>query len=409
MRHPLRTRIDFLRFRKVMFGISGTIILIGLGIIAFEGFNYGLDFAGGTQVRVAFRDTRDNDAIRKSLEGSGFKGPKIQTFQGSIQETLIRIESSGEEEQAKLLEAGEKDSSIATRVVGALASDEDRQSLDSGKIDINSTGRDRILDRMMEWDPDGLLSSEDEALAERARDQYGRVVDAVKELQKQNHGILTSFEQIGEAEGMTEPVLSALRLNGFLGSFAVLEVGYVGPQVGSDLRWKAILAMVFSFAGILAYIWFRFELEFGIAAICATVHDILLTLGVVAVSRIEFDLTIVAALLTIVGYSVNDTIVIFDRIRENLRAHRRADFEDLCNYSINQTLSRTVLTAVTTLFVLVSLALVGGDVTRGFALTLILGIFIGTYSSIYIASPSVILLRGFGARRRAGRKAALAS
>jgi preprotein translocase subunit SecF len=374
-----------------------------MGFAGIRGFNYGLDFAGGTLVRVAFREARTDDQVRTAVEAAGFARPMVQTLRGVPQEALIRVESTGKEDEAKVLAPGEKDDSIAGRIIAALATDPDRAALAQGKLDLNSSGRDAIALRLLELDPDGLMAgvaAGDEAAREKALAAYRDAAAAVKEAQKTQHGILLSQEQVAAAAGISESVKQALAAHGFLASYAVLEVGYVGPQVGSDLREKAILASFFAFIGILVYIWFRFELDFGVAAIVATMHDVLLTLGLVALLRIEFDLTIVAAILTIIGYSVNDTIVIFDRIRENLRSHRRADFEDLCNFSVNQTISRTLLTGMTTLFVLVALAILGGDVTRGFAITLILGILIGTYSSIYVASPAIIVWRELAARRR---------
>lgn len=404
MRNITRTRIDFLKYRHGMLIASAVVIVAGLVMIFVEGFNYGIDFSGGTMVRVAFRSERTNDEIRAAVEQLNLGKPQIQTMRGEVHEKLIRLESTGEELEAKTLAPGEEDASFAARIVTALATPQDVQARQQGRLDLNSAGRDAIKLALLEWDPDGLAAGLDKgeaAVSSRAEEKYRQVADSIKDLQKQNHGILTEMAQLEGADGMTPAIAKALGEKGFLADYAVLEVGYVGPQVGGDLREKALLAMAFSFLGILAYIWFRFELEFGVAAIAATLHDIMLTLGLIAIFRLSFDLTIVAALLTIVGYSVNDTIVIFDRIRETMRAHRQGDLVDVCNYSLNQTLSRTILTSATTLFVLVSLVIVGGDVTRGFALTLILGIIVGTYSSIYIASPTVILLREYQNRRRA--------
>jgi len=396
MKFVVRTRIDFLSTRYILLGVSACIIAIGIATAALEGFNYGIDFAGGTMVRVAFREPRPDEAIRQAVSTTGFKNPTIQTLSGTVQETLIRLEGSGKELDAEKAGAEGATKSISDRIVQALDSPEDQAAQAAKKIDLNAVGKEVIADALLDWDPEGLGKT-----SETAKTHYIEVAASVKERQKKNHGILTSFDNLQDE--VPSKTLEALKSKAFLASRAVLEVGYVGPQVGKELRQRAILATFFACAGILIYIWVRFELEFGVAAIVALFHDLFITLGLLAVLRIEFNLTIVAALLTIVGYSVNDTIVIFDRIRENLRLHRRAEFVDLCNYSINQTLSRTVLTAATTLFVLVSLAIVGSDVARGFAITLGLGILIGTYSSIYVASPTAILLRTFNAKRKERR------
>ncbi|HEX2190220.1 MAG TPA: protein translocase subunit SecF [Longimicrobiaceae bacterium] len=171
--------------------------------------------------------------------------------------------------------------------------------------------------------------------------------------------------------------------------FSVVRTEAVGPKVGNELQQKALIAILLSFAATLVYLWFRFEWRFGLAAVVATAHDILITLGFLAATRTEIGLTTVAALLTIVGYSLNDTIVVFDRIRENLNKPRRAgsSYVQLLNTSINETLSRTVLTGGSTLATLLALYLLGGAVIRDFAMVLILGIIIGTFSSIFVASP----------------------
>jgi preprotein translocase subunit SecF len=180
-----------------------------------------------------------------------------------------------------------------------------------------------------------------------------------------------------------------------LGGFEITRTELVGPKIGAELQQKAGLAILFSFVLTLIYLAIRFELRFGMAAVIATMHDILITLGFLAAFRVEIALPTVAAILTIVGYSLNDTIVVFDRIRENLgkKGARKLDQIELINRSINETLPRTVLTSVTTLVVLIALLLVGPAVIRDFSLVLILGIVVGTYSSIFVASPALVEIR----------------
>lgn len=212
-----------------------------------------------------------------------------------------------------------------------------------------------------------------------------------------------------------EAVARAIRehLEAVYGSeaFEIVRTELVGPKIGGELQQKAALAIVFSFFLTLVYLALRFELRFGVAAVIATVHDILITLGFLALLRIEILLPTVAALLTIVGYSLNDTIVVFDRVRENLRKRggRKEDPVALLNRSINETLPRTVLTSGTTLAVLLALLLFGGPVVRDFALILFFGVVVGTYSSIFVASPALLEIQkrfGFGERREARRRRA---
>ncbi|NND92552.1 MAG: protein translocase subunit SecF [Granulosicoccus sp.] len=175
-------------------------------------------------------------------------------------------------------------------------------------------------------------------------------------------------------------------------AISMRRVEFVGPQVGEELREKGGLAMLTALFGIILYIWFRFEKKFSIGSVLALVHDVIITVGVFALFQIEFDLTILAALLAVIGYSLNDTIVVFDRIRENFRLMRTGTPEEVMNDSINQTLSRTVITSGTTLLVLFALLLFGGKIISGFALALIIGIVVGTYSSIFVASAAVLHL-----------------
>ena len=168
---------------------------------------------------------------------------------------------------------------------------------------------------------------------------------------------------------------------------------FVGPTVSSELLWKGFQAVSFALFAILIYIWLRFEWQFGFGAVVALTHDVLFTLGILSLFNIEFSLSTIAAVLTIAGYSINDTVVIFDRVRENLRKYKKLELIDLFNMSINNTLSRTVMTSITTLLALISLYIFGGEVIKPFALTMIIGVLIGTYSSIFIAVPTLLVFK----------------
>lgn len=204
---------------------------------------------------------------------------------------------------------------------------------------------------------------------------------------EENEFLLRARSFTEDGKSVADQIVAALReTHG--DSFIVARTEAVGPKVGAELQSKALLAIILSLGATLIYLAFRFEWRFGLAAVIATSHDLLITLGMIAVLRLEVSLTTVAAVLTIVGYSLNDTIVIFDRIRENLkRAGRRVELIPLLNRSINETLPRTVLTSASTLFALLALAVLGGSTIRGFALIMFFGIVLGTYSSIFVASP----------------------
>ena len=203
--------------------------------------------------------------------------------------------------------------------------------------------------------------------------------------------LISMKKTTGELQGVEDTVKGALTDTFGSDALEVRRVEMVGPKVGKDLRKKGMLAVTFSILGMLIYIWWRFELRFGVGAIFCLIHDVCITLGALSLTNKPVDLPIIAALLTVVGYSVNDTIIISDRIRENLKKMGRGRLPDIVNKSINQTLSRTCITAGTTLMVVVALYFLGGEVIHDFAFTLIVGIVAGTYSSIFIASPLLIV------------------
>ena len=182
-------------------------------------------------------------------------------------------------------------------------------------------------------------------------------------------------------------------LNIYLEDYTFRRVENVGPKVSSELLLDGILAIAIALSAMLIYIWFRFEWQFSLGAILAIFHDVLITLGIFSALNLEINLSIVAAVLTIVGYSMNDTVVIFDRVRENLKKYSKIQIDELTNLSINETLSRTLITSVTTLLALFSIFLFGGEILKGFSFAMILGVILGTYSSIYIANPILIFLR----------------
>ncbi|MFC1689099.1 protein translocase subunit SecF [Pseudomonadota bacterium] len=186
-------------------------------------------------------------------------------------------------------------------------------------------------------------------------------------------------------------VLAALQ-QGVEGEVAMRRVEFVGPQVGDELTEQGILAVVYALIGIFLYVMIRFQWRFSVGAVAALVHDIIITMGVLAAVQVEFDLTVVAALLAVIGYSLNDTIVLFDRIRENFPKLRKANSLEVVNISVNQTLSRTLMTSITTLLVLAALFIFGGEIINAFAFTLIVGVMVGTYSSIYVASTTLLEL-----------------
>jgi len=239
-----------------------------------------------------------------------------------------------------------------------------------------------------------------------AGDRYQQLAKKLLDYRDKNaNGVLTSFDDLSKVDGVTAPVLAAVKNSYALGFFTVRGGAVVGPKVGAELRKQAIFVTLYALGGMLVYIAFRFEWVYGAAAVLAVFHDVLITLGLFSLLHFEISLTVIAALLTLVGYSMNDTIVIFDRIRENNRLLRKESFADVVNKSINQTLSRTILTSGLTFLTVLVLFLMGGQVLRAFSFALVVGIVVGTYSSFGIAAPLVVAWsnwRGQGAAAGTG-------
>jgi len=286
-----RTNIDFMRIRWPAIWLSSLINLIGIASFIFLGFNFGLDFTGGTVVEVGYAQPANLVQVRSALAEGGFKEAGVQHF-GSTREVLIRLPPVAEG----------TGSTLGDRVIAALS---------------------------------------------------------------------------------TDPEVGKVQLR---------RVEFVGSQVGGELVEQGGLAILYTLIGILIYVAIRFEWRFAVGAVIATVHDVIVVLAVFSIFHIEFDLTALAAVLAIIGYSLNDTVVIYDRIRENFRKVRKGTVIDVVDLSINETLSRTIITHGVTMLAVLALFFLGGQVIHGFALAFLVGIVTGTYSSIYVASSSVVLL-----------------
>jgi preprotein translocase subunit SecF len=385
------TNIDFMKYRR--FWIILSLVLLAVGIYAVFGphpLNMGIDFAGGTQITLSFREPPDVDRLRNLLEQVGLK-PQIQSF-GKAEDNQVIIKTA----VAKGTEEGSRD-----RIVSALSG-----AFNQGKsgLDLNQAGIDALSQFLVQTNPDRVAQGPEAVLT-----HYSGIAERILRERRQN-GIFESWDRVAKIQGVSPAVTAALQQRTFLGEFAVLGSENVGPQVGKELRNQGFWAVVLSLLGMLAYIWFRFELRFGIGAIMASLHDVTVTLGLYTLLGFEYNLTTIAAFLTLIGYSVNDTVVIFDRIRENMRKSRRKPLMELLNESLNQTLSRTIITSGLTFLTVLSLLILGGDVLRGFAFIMTVGIIVGTYSTIYIAGPFAMLWESlFGPGGRWSRKKAAAA
>ncbi len=385
------TNIDFMKYRK--FWIIVSVILMAVGVVAiigaffgFEPLNYGIDFVGGTQMTLRFQQRPEIDDLRKLLEGAGMGAAQIQRF-GDSKSSDVMIKTPGH----KGVEEGSGDLIIA-------ALNRKYNQNQAGKPDLNRIGADEIVQILAKADPDHVAALG----ADAANAHYQATADALR-VERNKTGLFKGWAEVRAIKGVSPAAAAALEQAAYLGDYGIRGVESVGPQIGSELRTRGFLAVAASLLGMLCYIWFRFELRFGIGAVMAGLHDVLVTFGIFAALRFEFNLITIAAFLTLIGYSMNDTVVIFDRIRENMRKNRRRPLIEVMNESINQTLSRTIMTSGLTLLTCLALLILGGDVLRGFAFVMTIGIIVGTYSSIYIASPFALLWEQlFGAETKGG-------
>ena len=402
MQFLTNTHINFMALRKPLGALSVLLVIAALVVVFGLGhLNIGIDFAGGTQVTVKFTEPVAIDEVRSALADAGFVGAGVQRFgDDDANEVLIRT---------KLEEDQEEGSSDA--ILDAL-DQRFNAGAPGGSFDLNRKGREDLVELLVGADPEDRVTPEEAAdplLTGEGEAYYEAAADAILDERKEQ-GLIDSFDQLTTLAQVSPDVAQTLRDQTRLGGFSLLSAENVGPQIGSELASKGMWAIILSMIGMLGYIWLRFELRFGIGAVAAIIHDVAIVLGLYALAGYEFNLTTIAAFLTLVGYSVNDTVVVFDRVRENMRKIRRESLVEVLNRSLNQTLARTIMTSLTTLLAVGMLYLFGGDVIRGFAFIVMIGVVVGTYSSIFVASPVVLLWeKWFGHKVRAKRAAAAAS
>ncbi len=386
MRFFHNTKIRFMEYRWHWIIASTVLNLVAIGLIFVgPGFKYGVDFAGGTQLTLKFKSEPDLPRVRRALEALNLGEVSIQRFdEAPLHQILVHMQNPKGQE-----------GDFTASMLGAL-----EKEFGGGRqqVEINLQGSDALRDALAQVDPDKAEGSFDERRA-----HYKPMSDAILDLRKRV-GIIGGADQLGGLAALSPAVKSYLGASAHFGEFSLLAAENVGPVVGKDLRQKAIYAVSFSLLGMLAYIWFRFKLQYGIGAIVANFHDTLITLGALIITKRPINLPTIAALLTLVGYSTNDTVVIFDRIRERLKLERGKPLITVMDDAINATLSRTIITSGLTWAVVLALFFFGGDVINTFAFVLVIGIVVGTYSSIYIASPIALGMSNWLDKRKAARR-----
>ena len=368
------TNIDFLGKKWYFLAFSLIFSVAGLfSMLFWHHIPWGVDFRGGTLVYVKFSHTPDDNAIRSELDRAGLRNFKLQRY-GVAANNEVLVDLDVRETSEKELDQGK------LTIIKAL---QGKSPAPAGKIDLNNASFLTVKGYLVEKDPLHLGTDADAKYAAQAQ----AILDYRNKVQG---GVLNSLDQLTSAEGVDPKVVSALSDGFYLSDYGIRDAQIIGPQVGGQLRTQAGLATLYSLLGMLVYLGFRFEWIYGVAAVVTVFHDTLITVGAFSLTNTDITLTVIAAILTLIGYSNNDTIVVFDRIRENIKLMRREKLSEIVNRSINQTLSRTILTAGLTFLTVLALFLFGGEVLRGFSLALVIGILIGTYSSIAIAAPILV-------------------
>ncbi|HZS06640.1 MAG TPA: protein translocase subunit SecF [Blastocatellia bacterium] len=404
---------DFLGKKWLFIGLSWLLILAGAVSVAWRAldgndnthpFNLGVDFSGGTIVNVKFREKPDLGRLRAAIEQQGIEGPKItlqpvgdEIGQAPKNEVLVRLPNlvnvQRREGQSETSAQSTDSADIGKQKIRAALDTLTGSAVTQGKTDLNAVGRDSLKEALLTFDPLGLRAG---GATQSAETRYGEIANRIIDYrEKDRGGLIGSVDEVKNLSGIEPQLGDALSKNFYTSAAAIRGAGAVSPQIGAELRNRAIYVTFAACIGMLLFIAFRFKSwGFGIGAVIAVFHDVLITLGIFSITQLEIDLTVIAALLTLVGYSMNDTIVIFDRIREMMRTRRREGLEKLSNDAINQTLSRTIITSGLTFLTVVALVLFGGAVLKSFSWCLFIGIIIGTYSSIYIASPFMLWWEG---------------
>lgn len=374
------TNFDFLGYKWPFIIASLVLSVAGIAsILIHGGLRYGIDFKEGLQMTVKWDGPPPEDKIRAALSKKISGEVSVQPFTdlAAKNEVVVGTERMSERQ----MNAGRK---VMQDTLEATFGQPQ-----SGKLDLNNAGASELAERLAVPLQQAGIQLSDQQLRKLCED-----ILKFRDTPPRS-GLITSFDQLASVPGVNSAIINVLKQQCYLAPFSIQQVEMVGPKVGSELRTKALLATLYALGGMLVYIAFRFEWIYGVAAVIACFHDTLITIGLFSIFNKEITLTVIAALLTLVGYSMNDTIVIFDRIRENLKLSRREPLEAVINKSVNQTLSRTVMTSGLTFLTVIALFLFGGPVLHGFSFALVVGIIIGTYSSVFVASPIVLFWHNF--------------
>jgi preprotein translocase subunit SecF len=391
-----KTNYDFMGKSRTLGTISLLAVIASVLLAVIWQPRFGIDFVGGTEIQVKFKDTKANASnIRAELKKMGFAGADVVSFGSSETEYLIRLREVSridEQEQQKIQAAFRKELGDNKVEKFEFSPGGDKLTVnlatDLSIADVEKAGKAAGLDMAGVTDDSVGSGNEEEDNARKCESSTCRLI------------VKGQFVYEISLNGVTEQVLEAFRSQPWGEGAIKMRSEWVGAKVGEQLRNDGISSILYALLFIMVYIALRFDLRFAPGAVVALIHDICITVGIFTILRIEVSLATVAALLTIVGYSLNDTIVVFDRIRENLSVSREVKLMSVINKSLNETLSRTIMTSVTTLLAVLALYFIGWKTSlRDFSFALVIGVIVGTYSSIYVATPVVVWLDRFFAKK----------
>lgn len=387
-------KVPWLSYQYIFIAVSVVLIVAGMYSVVNKGLNWGIDFRGGQEIEVKFSNKIDPRTIESDLRKK-LPYPLTVVRYGDPEENEILVRVEARDEKGNLL-SEEALAKTLDKVREVLAEDSLRKDVYGGKIDLNNTTSATLSELFSTAITSGELGG--------SIDQCKNIADSIMEVKKNNNGIIKDFGELKQSPLINDNIISFLQKRTSIGNHTILRIDTVGPTIGKELKDKSKLLVFWSLLAILVYSWFRFKLRFGIGALAALVHDALISIGFMSIFGVEVNIPAIAALLTLLGYSINDTIVLFDRVREHMKNQRRDEDKDLFDRSINEVFSRTIITSFLTFVVVFAMLIYGGEAIHSFAFVMTWGIVVGTYSSVFIAAPVVLWWNKLGIEKFFSKK-----
>lgn len=387
-------KVPWLNYQFIFIAISLILIAVGMYSIVNKGLNWGIDFRGGQEIEVKFVDKIDPRTIESDLR-KNLPYPLTVVSYGDPEENEILVRIEAHDEKGNLL-SEETLAQTLDKVREVLSKDSSNSTHSDNKIDLNNTTAATLSEILSAAITSGELGG--------SLDQCRNIADSILEVKKNNKGIIKDLNELKQSPLVNENIISFLQNRATVGNYSILRIDTVGPTIGKELKEKSKLLVFWSLLAILVYSWFRFKLRFGVGALAALLHDAIISIGFMSIFGVEINIPAIAALLTLLGYSINDTIVLFDRVREHMKSQRIDENKGLFDKSINEIFSRTIITSALTFVVVFAMLIYGGEAIHSFAFVMTWGIVVGTYSSVFIAAPVVLWWNKLGIEKLFSKK-----